>query len=506
MIDLIAYVNQVVVLIMVIIFLAIGWKYRERIMLALTGDVRLHGSFLDFMWWGCFRCCGTCSGEWTRCLTKLPCCDAKIRGTNLVKSLGQFWGFTAHSVELRNIVIGDLPYDGRGSFYIQIFCASNPAMVTSLAEDRLPKVVHFPEVLTLRLRDSHFEEQVRISILVLDVLGSTELCSVYISAQTLLHWAFSTDPKDKMKRLEMKVLDVSLEKETPPWIFAEFDAALEDVRELNRLAPSDELVRTATQTHTYEQLDLAGHKHKYALLDPNGHAIQEPMEEDLRSIHRLRMCAVYSHHLCNVVVTTTLIIYWLYRGYVWSCFTKFEHITQAYFLNATGEQQFAFPMSLAQLEDVGASCEAQTEGTGIAYGKNPCRPSEDQVEMMCEQFVDIPGSFFNTSGQPWPAAMRNFIETYLPQQLQVPGIACHPGVCQVHANFINKDIWIFAISILLLLGVLFLRCMCNECIRSQKSRLQRQRTDEATKFRQKTLQEMQNSTWFSSLSSGVGSA
>ncbi|CAK9061874.1 Hypothetical protein SCF082_LOCUS32336, partial [Durusdinium trenchii] len=131
--------SEILVTAAVLLALIFLWQYRARVMIVLTGDDKLHGSVLDFIWCCCFQCCGMCTGDWTRCLTMCTCCPRRWRRQNLVKLTGQMLGMSTYTVELRNIVVGDLPFDGRGDVYLAVECAVNPAMMTCVAEDRQAK-------------------------------------------------------------------------------------------------------------------------------------------------------------------------------------------------------------------------------------------------------------------------------------------------------------------------------------------------------------------------------
>ena len=56
--------NQVVMLGLMLVVLGLLWSYRDRVIFLFTGDDRLHGNTLDAVWYGVFRCCGTCDGAW----------------------------------------------------------------------------------------------------------------------------------------------------------------------------------------------------------------------------------------------------------------------------------------------------------------------------------------------------------------------------------------------------------------------------------------------------------
>jgi hypothetical protein len=200
--------------------------------------------------------------------------------------VGRFLGIGSHTIELKNIVAGDLPFDfANGDFYLSVECAANPPMVTSLAEDNSPKVVHWPEVVTLKLRASSMEQRVRIAVKELNVVGSVELCELYLSATDIIDWSDDgpsdviQDPNSKMwqranndsdiatvaasnsqahfrtkiRRFAMKVLDHEIERETPPWISLCFEQPTEARRleTLGRGNPFD-LIGTTTTVRTWE--------------------------------------------------------------------------------------------------------------------------------------------------------------------------------------------------------------------------------------------------------------
>merc|ERR1719424_1349292 len=221
-------IEEIIVLVLMVFALFVLWKFRDRVLVVFTGDDRIHGTGLDFVWWFFFRCCGMCSGDWTRYLTRNCMCPKRIRGQNLVNVVGRYFGLTHYTVELKNIVVGDLPWTGPGDFFIQVECEANPPINSSLAQAKEPKVVHFPEVVTLHLRWSYFEQQVRITVRELGLLGSTVVCSVRFRACDVVDWSHLDDPEGRTKRVEMKLADwahsLGLHHVlTAPWIHLEFD-------------------------------------------------------------------------------------------------------------------------------------------------------------------------------------------------------------------------------------------------------------------------------------------
>ncbi|CAE8612411.1 unnamed protein product [Polarella glacialis] len=487
--------NELVVLAVVIVAIALIWTYRDRVMLALTGDTQVHGTILDCVWFSCFRCCGTCTGDWTRCFTMCICCPKRCRGRNLVKAMAQLVGITSHTVELKNIVIGDLPFEGRGDFYLSVVCASNPPMVTALQEDKAPKVVHFPEIITLRLRNSPLEEQVTIEVKELNVFGSETLCKIHLNAMFVLHsgssWAGSQ--QERTRRFEMKTLNMALENETPPWILIEFDEPSE-VRDLDNLRATD-AVRTATKDGQYHEFQMTQYKNSYALLDPNGQAVEEPLEEDLHVIHFYRTCAMYFFHMWNSLVFLVIGSYVVFRLYVWECYRRFSWLTMAYMLresdllDAQLEEKITFPLSFEKMRAVGTSCEAQVSGTGIKEGKTPCRPSPAQINQICTPGTAESTKLFSDSdkvqggwGQPWPQALKGVLDGYIPD-VKVGGIPCTiPQICRRADWLTEHDDHIWGLIILLLFCSCGIRCCCNSLIQRKKARLQAGRQKERRDF------------------------
>jgi len=320
-------IQEVLVLVALVVLLLVAWRYRARVLVLVTGDDRLHGTCLDFVWWFFFRCCGTCTGDWTRCMTRSWPCPKRIRGLNMVNVVGRYFGLTHYTVELKNIVIGDLPWRGPGDFFLQVECDANPPVNSSLAQSKQPRVVHFPEVVTLHLRWSYFEQQVRITVRELGLMGSTKVCSVRFRACDVVDWSHSA-PAERAKRVKMKAEAESEHIVTAPWIHLEFDEPREG-RDLDHFHHNSSVVRTALRTGHYQDDSVSQFKQNHALLDPNGNPMQEPLEEDIEGLHRCRECLVGMSSFCNIVVSMTVVVYVLLRGYVYSCDQRYRWLARA---------------------------------------------------------------------------------------------------------------------------------------------------------------------------------
>jgi len=215
-------------------------------------------------------------------------------------------------------------------------------------------VVHFPEILTLKLRNSWLESAVCITVKELNILGSQDLCQVHINPMSVLRW--SSDTNEKMKRFEMKTLDITRETVTPAWILLEFDEP-QEVREIDNLRDAD-LVRTATRTgdRQYAEVDLTTYKQQYSLLDPSGHAMDEPLEEDLSEIRTMRTCAAWCFACWNCWTSMLVLAYLGFRTYVWSCYRRFNWLTMARLNEA--KSAITFPISFPDMQKIGSQCQA----------------------------------------------------------------------------------------------------------------------------------------------------
>ena len=478
------FVSEILVGAAVLIALIFLWQYRARVMIILTGDDKLHGSLLDCIWCTCFQCCGVCTGDWTRCFTMCTCCPRRWRGQNLVKMAGQLLGMSTYTVELRNIVVGDLPFDGRGDVYLSVECAANPAMMTCIVEDRQAKVIHFPEIITVRVRNCILEGNVRITAKLMNVFGSEELCRVVINPMNIVRWAGQSDPSARIKRFQMKTSGMEIDRETPPWILVEFGEPME-VRDLDNIRSVD-TIRSATRDNQVAEFSVANYKHTYYLLDPRGNAIDEPLEEDLAEIRSLRMKAAWCFHTCNCWTIMLVLMYAGFRAYVWSCYRRFNWLTMAVMTNVT-----EFPVSFENMEKIGKQCESEVTGTGLQGV--PCRPNLEQVNVLCQSPV-----YLNGLHQPWPKAFAGytFLDGVLGEGNRV-GLPCLAGICNIRQKIVENEVSLIGLCIFLLVSNCVGRWCFESWIRMKKTQKLMARQKEAEDARQARLQtQAQRSSWW----------
>jgi len=489
-------VNELVVIVVVIVALAFLWKYRDRVIMALTGDTVIHITPLGCLWWTFFRCCGSCTGDWTRYLTRCICCCCKgLRGANLVREFGKLLGLQTYTVEMKNLVVGDLPFSGHGDFYLSVECSANPPMMTSLQMESNPKVVHFPEVITLRLRNSILEEKVTITVKELNVLGSDEICEVRLSAVSIIDWAShgwrsERHIQDRTKRFEMKPASRLIETVTQPWILVEFDEPT-DERGLSSWNYKANTVRTMTDANIAQDYTVKATKDIYTLVNANDNDVEEPDEDDLWKIECARNCVSRCYNIFQCLSFLLVLTYCSGRFYIWSCYRQFKCLTMVKMNNES------FPISLTHLRDLVKKCENKYLGTGHKDGV-PCRPSPDQVIEVCQNSELYNFSIPDVPHQPRPTAFKAIIHDLTDYNLK-RGIPCVKNVCKLNAQLAQYDTECTIICVVLIISTCLVRWFLNYMIRWWRGHLAKQRNDEKKDFRTKHRQDATarglNTTW-----------
>jgi hypothetical protein len=365
-------------------------------------------------------------------------------------------------VELSNIVVGDLPYldisgnHTRGDFYITVESPANPPQSTSLAMQRLAKVVHFPEVLTLKIRSSSAQgEMVKIRVNELNVLGHQEICSLSLPAGNIFKW--SKRSEGSLMRFAMKPSKEDLlEVDTPPWIALEF-AETPDARHLDTLGVGADEVRTTvydreTNTTTFTPKTISQFKEGYKLVNNRGVRVQELMEEDrLQQLNRYEACCSTFANLTNILTLVATIGYLVLRLWSRQCWKQFNRITEASLSN----DEVSWPLSFARLRSIDQDCHEKFDGTGIEAGASPCRPTLSQVMDICEKLP---------KGQPPP---RHY-GIQCVSELHAFGHAV--DVCGVHVWIETWDVMVIALCVVLLL----VSCVCVNLYASSKIEARRQ--------------------------------
>jgi len=320
--------NKYFMLIITCLSLAMLWRYRDRVLFLLTGDDRLHGNALDFIWFG-----------WRKCFAMFPN-DCVCFGYNFKKNIGRSMGLLSTPLRLSNLRVGDLPFDDRGDFYLTIECGDHPPITTSVVEDSDPKVVHFFEPINIRLRDNVMENKVIFTVKEEDVFGSKSLCHFSIEAKQVFDML--DDEREKsgkryiLHRFKMEALNGQI-SETPPWIImeisSEIDDSLREIEENPNSGMTALMTRknfgASTQIPMYEKFNAEELKKDFKLLDGQGRVVMEPDESDLEYLREYKRQNMWYSNIFFFILILIISGYMLFRFYVWSCYRQFRDIAIA---------------------------------------------------------------------------------------------------------------------------------------------------------------------------------
>ncbi|CAJ1335791.1 unnamed protein product [Effrenium voratum] len=460
-------VQEILICVLILVLLAFLWTHRKEAYILCFGDDRLHAGLPDVCWYGLCQCCGLCKYEWTVLCTNWPCCPRRWRGGNAMRLAAQNFGLTSRTIELSNVVVGDLPVTGYslssfGSFYLHIECGKYPEIISTVQEDKDPRKIQFPEVLTLRLRESMWDHLVDISVYQIRFVGVVQLCQVSLDPRRVCDWAHQ-EGESCTKRFAMKIIEGTSQVETPPWISITFGTHESDLRRLDQFHPNQTMsVRLAKWdsfdpvTHQqFEEQPLVAIKDKFPLIDGGGNIVQEPPEEDLAFLECARRWLGYLYSLLGSVVLLAVTSYGVMRYYVKNCYDKFEALTIA-----KSWVPHSFPMpscALASIEDV---CHASLAGTGVSEGEHVCRPTDSMVEETC-----------GAPPQTRPKAL-SFVFEDLGFGVN-EGFKCFDGICRFRNHIRHYDsmaLW-GGLGAVFFVFCLF-RPMANSCLQQLQERKQ----------------------------------
>mmetsp|Transcript_71079 Transcript_71079/g.123281 ORF Transcript_71079/g.123281 Transcript_71079/m.123281 type:complete len:557 (-) Transcript_71079:14-1684(-) len=521
--DYVGYAQEILTCIVAVIVIALCIRFRAQVTLLLTGDTRIHLSCADTCWWVCCKCCGLCYCEWTR-FASYCCCVKRWRGRNLVRMLGQSVGVVSRTVELKNIVVGDLPYDGtRGNFYLSVECSNNPPIITSLQEEKLPKCIHFPEILTLKIKNFMLEPRVKIVVKALNVVGSQELCDLFLDVDSVMDWAYPNEMEDcdcdcfrrsspsdgvnygSVKRLNMRPLDNDIARATPPWILVEFYEQ-EDVRQLQQMSmdfslttgfqpeiktwlPTTYATALKTNPKSLEATMVEGpggtekwlteprqvtavsvetFKHGYRLVDDAGNEVQEPDQSQLFKITMLR-CAWNGVIWVWQVLTILAFLFAIFmRMWIRSCWFNNYDLTM---VDLKGDVSFPVPDHV--VHTIMKACDDAWKGRDDYdenIGKTYCLPSNEQVLARCKAIED------GTLNAKDHYAFVRYIKSLTGFKPDVTWFKCGEWCCLWQDWWVNLQIgpiknmdWAIPWALILIaISICLCRCCANQSIKSAK--------------------------------------
>jgi hypothetical protein len=453
-----------------------------------------------------------CTGEWTRNLTGCECCPQFLYKRNIVKETARLFGLTTKTIEIKNITAGDLPYDSmRGDFYVAVSVSSNPDMVTSLQEEKLPKLVHFPEILQLKVHDNALASRVVFQVRELNTFGHDVLCELVLSPSAIIDFANDPDP---LKRFQMKSKNDDIERETPAWIAMEFSHPTETRKldqihnagmtypEIRTFLPPRDAQGTQRAEHAHAEVHqsipagthkgqekkfhpmesdgsilntralftekVPDFKGRYMLLDDSGNPVEEPDEHNLWKIQSMRSCCLCAYRACNCWSFLLIIAYLLYRWYLWSCFRQFRWITMWINNGRT------MPAPYEQLRDLEKECHKAVTGTGEPTG-TPCRPNNTEVLTVCEELT---GSLEANRPEAFTALIYDTLN------VKTKGISCYHGCCRHRNEIVDTSLgaWLWVAIVVLLILTRVCHCCATQYIKNKKKSFQRDKTTHMTKY------------------------
>lgn len=304
------------------------------------------------------------------------------------------------------MVAGDLPFNGHGDFYLTVECGDNPPMSTSIAENCNPRVVHFNEVLTLRVRDSFLEDAVRFTVKELNIFGSQEIAELRLNPQRVCEW---TRDKCPLMRFQMEPCDRSVDMDTPCWIALEFAPCPEfGGRQSFTVHLFD------TRTGVFDTTSCKDFKSRYKLLDRTGEKQNEAEDND-EEIHRANKRREEGACCTVCLVFLVIIAAVIFRLFLWKCWKEF---------------------------------------TFLAVQQGIPNPTHDEVMAVC----DNP-----------PNNVRPMVFEHFAREHNIQSLPCYKGVCHTRDQFVQNRVAFFTFMGILVLIVLCLLARPSAAARKKKA-------------------------------------
>lgn len=216
---------------------------------------------------------------------------------------------------------------------------------------------------------------------------------------------------------------------------------------------------TILGTREVQTADIGPFKHRYMLLDDSGNPIEEPNENDLASIRRMRQCVKCMLNGCDCFIFLLILGYLAFRFYAWSCYRQFNWLTIA---QQSGR---SFPISDDDLHDLVKTCHDATDGTGVAPGTTPCRPTANQTLWVCESILE----------NNRPSAFVGLFKEWF--DWKIKGIDCFHGICSVRDKLAAYDWEAFLLAIFLILLARCCKCWADQSVKAYRKRCQKLNAD-----------------------------
>mmetsp|Transcript_57011 Transcript_57011/g.161884 ORF Transcript_57011/g.161884 Transcript_57011/m.161884 type:complete len:560 (-) Transcript_57011:7-1686(-) len=321
--DILAPLQQLLVIAVCLVAAGVIIRFRARFLSLLTGDDRVHGDGFDGVWFVFCRCCGSCTGFWTKYLTCLPCCSlCGLQNRNLVDDFGRWSGILQQQVRVYNIAIGDIPGDGNAYYYVQFEVGEHPPQCTSVSALSHQKLVRFHGELCLMVRESSLDNPIRVVVKELETLGSPEICEVYIRPEQVIEWA-KAEASVPM-RFQMNPIHKGRGFELPGWVLMTFEL-LEPWEEHGPLNSPPITVRdTHNALHTFAS--VTDFKSQHPLRNSRGANVHEPLEADVDRYFLLRRNRQLYVKFCPMCLLLALLLFVTAHLSVVSCFRSYKRM------------------------------------------------------------------------------------------------------------------------------------------------------------------------------------
>mmetsp|Transcript_2294 Transcript_2294/g.3943 ORF Transcript_2294/g.3943 Transcript_2294/m.3943 type:complete len:516 (-) Transcript_2294:564-2111(-) len=441
--------QKILVLIVSLIALAFLWVYRRRVIFVLTGDDRFHTSWHDLVWYGCFKCCCVCDGEWTvvwsKCCCFLDgcCCSTKLQGKNLKKELARWLGLLPKVVVFRNIVAGDLPYEARhGDFYVTFDVGDNPPMNSSLSNDHNAKLVHFPETFSLRIRDNMFEGPLTVTVRELNVVGSENIARLVLPLKK--YWKRLRRGETVQARFKLEPMGGEEGGEAGgqfPWILLEFEVQRE-LQLVDRVGLLTTLPSGNGRDVETKEVRMQDLKTQVPLRDRTGKLVYAKghVEQDASEARKqFRKCWRCLHCLAILFFTAGFIALGTYRLMIAGCWREYRRITTA---ERYGYHDFPLPRQVFKEEVPNWNFAETTDAAILDTCANP------------------PLVNGTNATHYRPIVLTQEINTYLhPIRDIVPAVVCYSWQCEQREKLMR-----FPLVSIASLGMLVMCLACFCCV------------------------------------------
>ena len=331
----------------ILILLAAGLGliiFRERILLALTGDRKLHGDVLSMMKSFLGFCC--CSFGWRTwcfpCVSFFHCTDLILSQlccrvhtadhcqTAVVSCQGaiqRYLGLNPRTLIISDVVVGDLPLEEDGDFFFSIDCGVSPEQRSSVEESN-GYAIQFADTMLCKVRLSVFEEPVHVIVWRLHFLSPSKLCEVHLSPSVMFELT-----EKKNWRIAMHPSDPLAPHKAHPWISFQ----VQETNDYHALTPRQELrseaagfaplwcsPRNASLNLSASHLDYERFKKERSqLFDRELHLMHEPEADGLD--HRC-LKSRWAKRACHGALLILMLLIFP-RMYMMSCYHQYEWVT-----------------------------------------------------------------------------------------------------------------------------------------------------------------------------------